>query len=149
MTQTQPGPERVNEPNQAPNHRWQAPVGVGLGVAATAVALRLRDPHLTGSWGLCPLRALTGLDCPLCGGLRAVNDLTHADLSAAWFSNALFLISVPVLAVVWVWWLVASLTGKPAPSEHRWAKGFLWACAAVTMGFWVFRNTPWGSAYWA
>ena len=33
------------------------------------------------SWGLCPSAAL-GFSCPGCGGLRAVNDLTHGDVGA-------------------------------------------------------------------
>ena len=45
--------------------------------------LHFRDPHASGSWGFCPWLALTGLYCPGCGGLRAVNDLTNGDLLGA------------------------------------------------------------------
>jgi hypothetical protein len=146
MTQTHPGTGKVEAP---PSKRWQTPVGLGAGVAVATLALRLRDPHQGGSWGFCPSRALTGIDCPLCGGLRAVNDLTHGDIGAAWYSNALLVGSAPVLVALWIWWLVASLTGRPAPSEHKWAKGFLWAYGALIVFFWIFRNTPWGRDYWA
>jgi hypothetical protein len=44
---------------------------------------------------------LTGTYCPGCGGLRAVNDLTHGDVAAAASSNLLFVASLPVLALVW------------------------------------------------
>lgn len=139
--------------------RWLAPVGIGLGVAATTLALRLRDPHQAGTWGLCPLRALTGLDCPLCGGLRAVNDLTHGDLAAAWFSNALLLVSLPVLVGLWLWWLIASLTGSRSPIQiisgpvgegpRKISRVLLWGYLALVAAFWIFRNTPWGRDYWA
>jgi len=137
------------EHETASKRRWLPPLGVGVGVAAATTALWLRDPHQSGSWGLCPLRALTGLNCPLCGGLRAVNDLTNGDLSAAWHSNALFVGSIPILVALWVWWLVAALVGKSMPTSHRLAKMALYAFAAIAVAFWVFRNTPWGQSYWA
>ena len=56
---------------------WWSPVSS----CAATIALRLRDPHDSGSWGYCPWKLLTGLDCPGCGALRAVNDLTHGDLA--------------------------------------------------------------------
>lgn len=148
MTQLHPGPARQDAP-QRPSRKWLAPTGVGLGVGLATLALHLRDPHQSGTWGLCPMRSLTGLDCPLCGGLRSVNDLSNGDLSAAWYSNALFVASIPTLVGLWLWWLVASLTGRPTPSEHRWAKYFMWGYVAIGLAFWVFRNTPWGQDYWA
>jgi len=147
------------EAQTSTGRRWLAPLGIGLGVAATTLALRLRDPHQAGTWGLCPLRALTGLDCPLCGGLRAVNDLTHGDLAAAWFSNALFMVSLPILVGLWLWWLVSALTGSRSPGQVLGGSGsqdrrqitrlLLWGYAVVVVAFWIFRNTPWGRDYWA
>ncbi len=52
-------------------------------LGAATVAVHLRDPHVSGSWGYCPSRLLFGIDCPGCGGLRAVHDVTHLDLGAA------------------------------------------------------------------
>ncbi|HET8602737.1 MAG TPA: DUF2752 domain-containing protein [Marmoricola sp.] len=114
------------------------------------MALRLRDPHVGGSWGLCPLRLLTGLDCPACGGLRAVNDLTRLRLDAAFHSNALFVVAVPLLLAAWGWWLAQSRRGRPvAHLSRRRSRLLWWSVAAVTLAFTVFRNTPWGRAYWA
>jgi hypothetical protein len=119
-------------------------------VLAATLALRWRDPHVTGSWGFCPLRALTGLDCPFCGGLRAVNDLSHLRLSDAVHSNALLVAVLPLLVAGWAWWAWRSSHGRPvrAPAGSR--ARMLWAAAAaVVLAFTVFRNTPWGTAYWA
>ena len=68
-----------------------APVATIAGLAAATVALHVRDPHVSGSWGYCPL-SLLGIYCPGCGGLRAVNDLTHGDLAGAASSNLLLLL---------------------------------------------------------
>ena len=46
------------------------------GLSLATLALHLRDPHSSGTWGYCP-SALLGFSCPGCGGLRAVNDLTR------------------------------------------------------------------------
>lgn len=120
------------------------PLGVaGLGVAA-AVALHARDPHRSGAWGFCPFRILTGWDCPGCGGLRAVNDLTHLDLVPAASSHLLLVLALPVLAVGWLVWLRAAATGRPLP-PIRWTALRTTLLLGVVLGFTVLRNTPWGT----
>ena len=70
------------------------------GLAAATLALHLRDPHVSHSWGVCPLYALTGLYCPGCGGLRGVNDLSNGHVGAAASSNLLLVLAIPVRAVL-------------------------------------------------
>ena len=65
---------------------------------AATLALHVRDPHEKYSWGLCPSAAL-GFSCPGCGGLRAVNDLTHGDVGAALSSNLLLVVAMPIAVV--------------------------------------------------
>jgi len=120
-------------------------VTAGVVVAAT-VGLRLRDPHDSGSWGYCPWKLLTGLDCPGCGSLRAVNDLTHGDVVAAASSNLLFVVAVPVAVALWLLWARRSWTGAAARPLAKHTTNVLWATTlAVTLVFTVLRNTPWGS----
>ena len=132
--------------------RWRgarAPLFTATGLGLVAVALRFRDPHRHASWGLCPFKALTGWDCPGCGGLRAVNDLGHGQLGAAWHSNALFIALLPLVAVLWSGWLVGSWSGRrrrlPDTVVRYGAIGFVLLAVAFT----VFRNTPAGSAWFA
>ncbi len=78
--------------------RWQrvrVPLLTGGLVGAATIALHFRDPHEAGSWGYCPFSALTGLYCPGCGGLRAVNDLTNGDVLGAASSNLVFVAAGP------------------------------------------------------
>jgi len=108
----------------------------------------VRDPHRYGSWGLCPFKAITGWDCPFCGGLRATNDLGHGEIGAAWHSNALFVTSIPLLASLWLFWVVRSYSG----SERRLPPVFVRigtiSFAVVALGFTIYRNTSWGSAFY-
>jgi hypothetical protein len=114
-------------------------------VGGLTLALHVRDPHVSGTWGGCPWLALTGHYCPGCGGLRAVNDLTNGDLVGALGSNLLFVAMVPVLVVWWLRWVDRAWAGKdrPAGSEHpgRWIALF----TVVMVLFAVVRNLPVGS----
>jgi hypothetical protein len=68
--------------------------------AAAAVAfvmLRVFDPATSGVFPPCPVRYLTGWYCPGCGSLRAVHQLLHGNLRAAWAMNPLTVILLPFL----------------------------------------------------
>lgn len=122
--------------------RWAWPLGTAVTALAATAALRLRDPHVTGSWGLCPWKHLTGWDCPGCGGLRAINDLTHGDVAAASSSNLVVVLLIPVAIGAWVLWLDRTRTRRPVPSVPGWA----WGIGLVLLaGFTALRNIPAGS----
>jgi len=129
--------------DSAPRARRVAPpLLLAGGLLAASVALHLRDPHQSGSWGYCPWLALTGTACPGCGGLRAVNDLTRGDVAAAFSSNALFVGSLPLLAAVWARSLVHRWRDEPVvwrPAVVAWAGG---TAIALLLVFWVVRNLP-------
>lgn len=115
-------------------------------LSATTVALHLRDPHQSGSWGFCPLYATTGIYCPGCGGLRAVNDLTDGHLGAALSSNVLVTVGVPVATVWLAVWLAARWRGTALPAVPLRARKLLaWAGVLVALVFTVARNTPAGA----
>ena len=130
--------------------RLGGPVATAAAIGAATVALHLRDPHQHGSWGLCPLRALTGWDCPACGGLRAVNDLGNGRLLDAAHSNLLFVASIPLLVALWALWLRRCWTGGPRRRlSPRTARVLGVGGTALALAFTVYRNTPWGSGWYA
>ncbi len=113
-------------------------------MAVAALALHLRDPHVEGSWGLCPLRVLTGLDCPGCGGLRAVHLLTDGDLAGAASSNLLLVAFLPLVLGFWLLWARRSMQGRPVfPGGLR--TSWIVVAAVVLTAFTVLRNLPLGS----
>lgn len=123
----------------------RTPVLVAGVLLAASIALHLRDPHRSGSYGFCPWLALTGTYCPGCGGLRAVNDLTHFNLLAAASSNLLLVASLPFVAL---WWLRSFVDGWRGVRRHlsdRSAYVVLVVVLASTMVFWVVRNLPFAS----
>ena len=122
--------------------RVRGPVLVAGAVLGASVLLHLRDPHQSGSYLFCPWLVLTGTYCPGCGGLRAVNDLTHGDVAAAASSNALFLGSVPLLAVLWAGWFTRRWRGVQEGVDSRRLVIGVAVFAAVALTFWVVRNLP-------
>jgi hypothetical protein len=122
--------------------RLTGPLGAAGLVALATLALAVRDPHRPGSWGWCPTQLLTHLDCPACGGLRAVHDLTRLDVGAAASSNVLLVLAIPVVVLLWVRRVVVVWRGGEAarpltPSPALWALGL-----GVVVVFTVVRNLP-------
>jgi hypothetical protein len=72
-------------------------LAAGAGALALGV-LAARDPHRHPGPLPCPVKALTGLDCPGCGGLRMTHALLHGDLRGAVRDNLLVLVAGPALA---------------------------------------------------
>lgn len=125
--------------------RLRAPLLTAGAVGAATLALHLRDPHDQGSWGLCPVYATTGLYCPGCGALRAVNDLTNLDVVGAASSNLLFVASIPLLVLFWAWWLRRAWSGGPSGPGVRRAGPLIATMAVLMVAFAVLRNLPAGS----
>jgi hypothetical protein len=121
--------------------RVVAPVATVAGLAATTVALHLRDPHMSGSWGYCPT-SLLGLYCPGCGALRAVNDLTHGDLAGAASSNVLLLLAMPVAVFVLSRWTVDAWRGRLRGRTVLSSWPVLCVGIALATVFTVARNLP-------
>jgi hypothetical protein len=110
-------------------------LGTGAVAAGGLAYVGLGDPHRPGFlFPACPFRALTGWNCPGCGGLRMLHDVLNGDLAAAVVDNVFALVGLPLLLA----WLVV-----------RWRRGqslmpmpaiVVIAVAAVTWT--VARNLP-------
>ena len=92
--------------------------------AFVAGGLALSALYATTGVGLpCPFRALTGWDCPLCGGTRMGAALLHGDVSAAFMLNPLALIGLVIMGVLGLLWAVEAVGGPavrlPRPLAER------------------------------
>jgi hypothetical protein len=88
----------------------------------------------------CPLHAMTGLDCPLCGATRATRALfLHGDLRHALDLNALYVVALPVVAVIAAMWLLNRR--MPGWVSNR---RFPAVALAVAVLFGIARNLPFG-----
>lgn len=125
--------------------RLTAPLATGAVVLSAFAFVGLVDPHQPGHYPVCPTWSVFGVYCPLCGGLRAVNDLAHGHLGAAAGSNLLFVLALPLLVVAWALWLRDRARGSTRDLVNLSTRQ-LWAVGVVMVAFMVVRNLPWGAA---
>lgn len=122
--------------------RAAAPLAaLGTAGAAWAVVAAVDPGAPSSPYPACPLPALTGWQCPGCGGLRAAHALAHGRLGEALASNALVVLAALVLGVALLWWLLREVRGRtgavPVP-----AAPYRWALLGGVAAFTVLRNLP-------
>jgi hypothetical protein len=117
-------------------------VGVGLiFIAMGAVMLWVFDPATSGVFPPCPLRYLTGWYCPGCGSLRAIHQLLHGNLQAAWAMNPLTVILLPFLSYGLVSHSLYEIRGRGLPQLFLPAAWIRALCLAIIL-FGIMRNLP-------
>ncbi len=137
-------PVQVDPRSRSRLRRVAAPAAAAGAVLAATAAVHVRDPHVGGSWGFCPIRLTTGLDCPGCGGLRAVHHLTDFEIGAALSSNLVIVLAIPFVVALWAVWIARAWRGSGGrawPSERT----RMWtgvAVAGLLIGFGILRNLP-------
>src|SRR5271165_2584416 len=98
------------------------------------VILFLFDPATHGFYPVCPLHETRGLLCPGCGTLRALHQLTHGNLVAAWRLNCFVVALLPVALWLGARELIWVMTGKRLPGIVT-NPVFGWVLLAGLVGF--------------
>jgi hypothetical protein len=124
------------------------PRGNKFGVAAVVIAfagaivlLRLFNPATSILFPPCPIQYATGLYCPGCGSLRAIHQLLHGRLQAAWAMNPLTVMFLPFLAYGLACEAAFYFRGLRLPQftlPGTWIRAL---CAAIVL-FGIARNIP-------
>lgn len=86
----------------------------------------------------CPLKALTGFDCPGCGSQRAFHAILRGDIAGAWRYNAALFFAVPVIGL----YFVSSGCSERCPRLYAAlnSRAAIALIAVATVAWWVFRN---------
>lgn len=108
----------------------------GLLFACLLMLVRWFPPQSNWWYPKCWLHELTGLNCPGCGGTRAITSLAHGDLLAAVYWNPLLVIGLPSFVIAILlrrFWL---------SDKNRWCPVLGWLIAFIFFGFFVARNVP-------
>lgn len=89
---------------------------------------------------ICMLKATTGFDCVGCGGQRAVHELLHFRFKSALDHNALFVLSIPLLAYYIFYSLRRFIYGIPSPNSFWYSSKFGIFYIILALLFLVLRN---------
>jgi len=112
------------------NVRLKAVIITALVISAGAI-LFVIDPMRMGIFPPCPFHRYTGLWCPGCGTTRALHQLLHGNLAAAFRCNPLAILALP-----WVGYLAVR-------DDHPLLKpGWQWVLLGAVVVFGVLRNIP-------
>lgn len=122
---------------------WSGPAAIAACFAGVASWVLITDPTDGGATDppSCLVKLTTGLDCPGCGGTRALYFLLQGNLPQAVRHHAMAVLAAPLLVWLYVVWSVRKVTGRrlPVPKLGGWpAVAFLVAWAVFT----VVRNIP-------
>ncbi|MER6047063.1 DUF2752 domain-containing protein [Streptomyces sp. NPDC001793] len=130
--------------SRGPLRRLAAPAGTLAAVAAAFIWVGTVDPNEPGHYPVCPLRHLTGLLCPACGGLRSAHAVAHGDLLAALGANAPAVAGYAAFALFWLVWAARAVRGLPTPGPRP-RPAHWWALGGLLLVFTLVRNLPLGA----
>jgi hypothetical protein len=98
------------------------------------------DPSSYSFYPICLFHRTTGLLCPACGSLRALHQLLHGHLSAAFHLNPLLVVALPV--VIWYAADSAARMRRNEPVRAAFSTKWIWLIMAIGAAVSVWRNIP-------
>lgn len=115
---------------------------MGAACAYTAIV----NPNESSAYPQCPLRLVTGVDCAMCGGLRATHALLGGNVIQALRQNLLVVLLAPFALYTFAQWVAAQwgvrLPGLPV---RRW---MVWTLLGAAVVYTVVRNLGFGPGPW-
>ncbi len=78
-------------------YRRSTVIAIWSVLLAAAVYLFMFEPGRTGLFPVCLFRLVTGYTCPGCGSTRAMHQLLHGHVVAAFMLNPFLLLAIPFL----------------------------------------------------
>jgi hypothetical protein len=115
-------------------------------LGAVCIYTAVADPNTSSAFPQCPLRLITGVDCALCGGLRATHALLGGDIVRAASQNLLVVLLAPLALWASAQWFAAQWGYRmPSLPTRSWMAPALLVVAIV---FSVVRNLGFGPGPW-
>lgn len=118
-------------------------IGISLLLITGGIALvyKLYNPMLYNYFPACPIKHVTGLDCPTCGTQRAAHLFLNGEFKAAFYQNPLIFIFTPYILL----WVYLKLIKKPTATELNiynklYGKSTLIVVVSIVLVFTIWRN---------
>ena len=112
---------------------------ISAAVTAALVLLFCCEPRGQFFYPTCLFHSVTGLLCPGCGSLRALHQLLHGHVLAAFRFNALLMVGLPALAWYGLGGWHRQVAPQPDTSDRQ---AFLWLFLGAALLFSILRNLP-------
>lgn len=123
---------------------WLAPAALLACFAMSVMYVEKFDPTTgqVGPTGGCVFKALTGLDCPGCGGTRAFFYLIHGNVPEAARNHLLAVFAAPFVVYMYIAWSINRIFHTKLPMLRVSP-----VVVSIFLGGWlvfaVVRNLPW------
>jgi hypothetical protein len=135
--ETQSAPPKISAP---PSLTMFALIVLSATVIVAGTVVFFFNPATHGFYPICLFHQLTGLNCPGCGGTRAVYALLHGKAALALKDNALFVVLLAAAGARGIWFAAKQIRRRPA--GQFFPANILWAMLALAVVFTVLRNLP-------
>lgn len=124
--------------------RWLWVLVVGI-IVGLAILYRF-NPIEHSFYPVCQFYQLTHLHCPGCGSLRALHQLTHGHIAAAFRSNSLLILSLPMFT--WLGFRQLRSRHQPSITSTPIQPAVIWIIFGITIIFGILRNLPGPAFAW-
>ncbi len=122
----------------SPSLGWFAAIVLGATAIGAGAMVFFFNPNTHAFYPICLFHKFTGLNCPGCGMTRALFALLHGNFLAALKDNALFVLTLVMLAV-WSGRFVF-LKMRNQPAKLNVTSKVLWSFLILAVVFAVLRN---------
>lgn len=130
----------MNSNGSEPPPRPPASAEAAAVLAVGAAILFWFDPARHAFYPVCLFHRVTGLDCPGCGGLRALHQLLHGQLLEAFRLNPIVVTAIPLVGWLGIRsWINRRRGGRAGQTSVLWV---IWVLVVLLVVFAVARNLP-------
>lgn len=110
-------------------------------LAALAVIYGRFDPGTVAFFPKCPLKLLTGYDCPGCGSQRAIHHLLNLEIGKAFRANALMVAAIPYILSGYALEILRQRRGTGERAYRIfYGSRAIWTVLGIVIAWWVIRN---------
>ena len=115
---------------------------VFVSILILTVLYRTFDPNENVYYPKCPIKALTGYECPGCGSQRAVHHLLNFNIISAIRENIILVLTLPYILVG----LIFDSLNHPNTIQLKlrkqlFGKKAIYVITTIILSFWILRNT--------
>lgn len=120
---------------------YKKQIAIFVFLVALVCIYYLIDPSKSSMFLTCPLKAVSGYDCPGCGVQRAFHELLHFRFLEAFKYNPLFVLSIPVLVIVLLMKSFGSERLQTIINNFFKSRFLIFSLLIIVLVFLLLRNT--------